>query len=69
LQQTAVTTVTAALIIGETVLPGIVGVIVFGDRTRAGFVPLAIVGFIAAIAGSLALAQFGDLAAPAAQPD
>jgi drug/metabolite transporter (DMT)-like permease len=69
LQQTAVTTVTAALIIGETVLPAVVGVIVFGDETRAGLVPLAIVGFSASIAGSLALAQFGDLAAPAAQPD
>lgn len=62
LQQAAVTTVTAALIIGETVLPAIVGVIVFDDQTRAGFLPVALVGFVVAVAGSLALARFGDLA-------
>jgi drug/metabolite transporter (DMT)-like permease len=61
LQRASVTTVTAALVIGETVLPAIVGVLVFGDGTRAGFLPVAVVGFVLAVAGSLLLARFGDL--------
>ena len=61
LQRTAVTTVTAGLVIGETVLPSVVGVIVFDDRTRSGFVPVAVGGFIIAVACSLALARFGEL--------
>jgi drug/metabolite transporter (DMT)-like permease len=61
LQRASVTTVTAALVIGETVLPAIVGVLVFGDGTRAGLLPVAVVGFVLAVAGSLLLARFGDL--------
>lgn len=63
LQRASVTTVTAALVIGETVLPAIVGVLVFGDGTRAGFLPVAVAGFVLAVAGSLMLARFGDLEA------
>jgi drug/metabolite transporter (DMT)-like permease len=63
LQRASVTTVTAALVIGETVLPAIVGVLVFGDGTRAGFLPVAVAGFVLAVAGSLLLARFGDLEA------
>jgi len=61
LQRAAVTTVTAGLVIGETVLPSVVGVLVFDDRTRDGFVPVAVAGFIIAVASSLALARFGEL--------
>ena len=61
LQRAAVTTVTAALVIGETVLPSVVGVLVFGDGTRPGFLPLALVGFVLAVACSLSLARFGEL--------
>jgi drug/metabolite transporter (DMT)-like permease len=61
LQRAAVTTVTAALVIGETVLPAVIGVLVFGDTTRAGFGWVAVTGFVLAIACSLALARFGEV--------
>jgi hypothetical protein len=61
LQRASVTTVTAALVIGETVLPAVVGVLVFGDGTRPGMLPLAVAGFALAVACSLALARFGDI--------
>jgi drug/metabolite transporter (DMT)-like permease len=61
LQRASVTTVTAGLVIGETVLPSVVGVVALGDSTRAGFVPVAIAGFLVAIAASLALARYGSL--------
>lgn len=64
LQRGAVTTVTAAVIIAETVLPGAVGVIVLGDRTRPGLAPLAIIGFIISVGGALALARFGEIGPP-----
>ncbi len=60
LQRGAVTTVTAAVVIGETVLPALVGVYVLGDGTRPGFVPVAVIGFVIAIAGALMLARFGE---------
>jgi len=62
LQRGAVTAVTAAVIIAETILPAAVGVIVLGDGTRPGLVWLAAVGFGVAIVGALMLARFGDLA-------
>src|SRR5215475_1218266 len=62
LQRGAVTTVTAAVIIAETVLPGVVGVIVLGDRTRPGLAPLAIIGFVISVGGALVLARFGEVA-------
>jgi drug/metabolite transporter (DMT)-like permease len=74
LQKASVTSVTAALVIGETVLPAVIGVMVFGDGTRPGFLPVAVIGFIVAVAGSLMLARFGSVeepasaASPAAEP-
>jgi drug/metabolite transporter (DMT)-like permease len=65
LQRAAVTTVTAALVIGETVLPSLVGVLVFDDGTRPGFLPVAVVGFVLAVACSLALARFGEVGSEA----
>jgi drug/metabolite transporter (DMT)-like permease len=60
LQRYAVTTVTAAVIIAETLFPALVGVIVLGDRTRPGFAPVAAVGFVVAITGAILLARFGE---------
>jgi len=64
LQRAAVTTVTAAVVVGETAVPALVGVIALGDRTRPGLSPLALLGFLLAVAGALALAQYGELAEP-----
>jgi drug/metabolite transporter (DMT)-like permease len=63
LQQAAVTTVTAAVVIGETAVPALIGVLFLGDRTRPGLAPLAALGFLLAVAGALLLASFGEPAA------
>ncbi|MDI2129196.1 hypothetical protein [Yinghuangia seranimata] len=60
LQGGAVTAVAAALVVGETVLPAAVGIIFLGDHSRPGFVPVAAVGFVLAVAGAMALARFGE---------
>jgi drug/metabolite transporter (DMT)-like permease len=60
LQRASVTAVTGSVVVAETVLPAIVGVLVFGDATRHGLLPLAVVGFVLAIGGSLVLARYGD---------
>jgi drug/metabolite transporter (DMT)-like permease len=57
-----VTTATAAMVLGETALPAVLGVVLLGDRTKAGLLPLAIAGFAVAVAGALALARFGEVA-------
>jgi drug/metabolite transporter (DMT)-like permease len=66
LQRGTVTIVTAAVVIGETVLPAVIGIVVLGDRTRPGFVPVAAAGFAVAVAGALMLARFGEGGAPPA---
>lgn len=65
LQGGAVTPATGAMVIGETVVPAAVGVFLLGDTTRPGFAPVAVVGFVVAVAGALALGRFGEPAEPA----
>ncbi|MGW2718108.1 hypothetical protein [Streptomyces sp. NPDC001492] len=60
LQRGSVTTATAGLVIGETIGPAAVGVVWLGDRTREGLAWLAVLGFLVAVAGALALARFGE---------
>jgi len=60
LQRGSVTTATAGLVIGETIGPALVGVVWLGDRTRDGLAWLAVLGFLVAVAGALALARFGE---------
>ena len=62
LQRGSVTTATAGLVIGETLGPAAVGVVWLGDRTRSGLEWLAVLGFLVAVAGALALARFGEAA-------
>ena len=62
-----VTTATAAMVLGETALPALLGVVLLGDRTRSGMLPLAIAGFAVAVAGALALARFGEVS-PVTEP-
>lgn len=59
LQLGSVNGATAALVAGETVLPGIVGVLWLGDASRPGLGWLAVLGFILAVAGAVAVAAFG----------
>lgn len=67
LQRGSVTTSTAMMVLGETVLPSLIGIVLLGDRTRPGFVVVAIAGFVLAVTAALALARFGE-PAPIEQP-
>lgn len=59
LQLGSVNGATAALVVGETVLPGIVGVLLLGDTSRPGLGVLAALGFLLSIGGAVAVAIFG----------
>ncbi|MQY35230.1 hypothetical protein SRB17_32030 [Streptomyces sp. RB17] len=65
LQRGSVTTATAGMVIGETIGPAAVGVVWLGDRTREGLAWLAVLGFLVAVVGALALARFGEAPAVA----
>ncbi|MFD8389764.1 DMT family transporter [Streptomyces sp. NPDC059680] len=65
LQRGSVTTATAGLVIGETIGPAAVGVVWLGDRTKEGLAWLAVLGFLVAVVGALALARFGEAPAVA----
>jgi drug/metabolite transporter (DMT)-like permease len=60
LQRGAVTTVSALVIIGETTLPAVAGILLWHDRTRAGWTAPAVLGFALAVAGALILARFAE---------
>lgn len=59
LQLGSVNGATAALVVGETVVPGIVGVVFLGDRAHPGLGWLVVLGFVGAVAGAVAVAMFG----------
>jgi drug/metabolite transporter (DMT)-like permease len=67
LSRGGVTVATAGVVLGETVGPALVGLAVLGDRTRPGLAPLAVAGFVVAVAGALTLARFGDAPADTGQ--
>ncbi|MFE0190255.1 hypothetical protein [Streptomyces sp. NPDC059008] len=60
LQIGSVNGATAALVVGETVVPGILGVMWLGDSSRPGFAWVAVLGFVVAVAGAVAVAWFGE---------
>ncbi|GAA4097495.1 hypothetical protein [Streptomyces hundungensis] len=68
LQIGSVNGATAALVVGETVLPGAIGVLWLGDASRAGLAWMAVLGFVLAVGGAVAVAWFGtpDTAEPVA---
>ncbi|MEV5240226.1 hypothetical protein AB0K89_14115 [Streptomyces cinnamoneus] len=68
LQIGSVNGATAALVVGETVLPGIIGVVWLGDSSREGFAWMAVLGFLLAVAGAVAVAWFGEPDAHSAAP-
>ena len=59
LQIGSVTGASAALVAGETVVPGIVGVLLLGDTTAPGLGWLVAVAFVGAVSGAIAVALFG----------
>ncbi len=60
LQRGSVTAATAPLVVGETVAPALVGLLVLGDRSRDGWGLVACVGFALAVAGAASLARHGE---------
>jgi drug/metabolite transporter (DMT)-like permease len=58
MQRGSVTTATAAMVVTQTAVPAAVGVALFGDRVRGGWGPVAVLGFLLALAGALGLARF-----------
>ncbi|MGK4583165.1 hypothetical protein [Kitasatospora sp. HPMI-4] len=71
LQVGSVNGATAALVVGETVVPGAVGVLWLGDSSRAGLGWLAVSGFVLAVVSAVGVAYFGQEETevhPAAEP-
>ncbi len=70
LQRGSVTQATAPLVVGETVAPALVGLLLLGDHARPGWGWVAILGFSLSVAGAVSLARHGELEVePAAGPD
>lgn len=65
MQRGSVTTATAAMVVTQTVLPAVAGLLL-GDEVRAGLVPLAVAGFAVALVGALGLARYEGPVVPAA---
>lgn len=60
LQIGSVNGATAALVVGETVLPGVVGVLWLGDSSKPGLAWLGVVGFVLAVVSAVGVAYFGQ---------
>lgn len=69
LQLGSVNGATAALVVGETVVPGIIGVVFLGDTARPGLGWVVVLGFIGAVAGAVAVAVFGAAGHQAPEPE
>lgn len=63
LQRGSVTQATAPLVVGETVAPALVGVLLLGDQPRPGWGAVAAIGFVLAVGGAVALARHGEASA------
>lgn len=57
LQTGSVQGASAAIVVGETVIPSVVGILVLGDTTRPGWGIVALIAFIAAVAGAVTVAS------------
>ncbi len=57
MQRGSVTTATAAMVVTQTVVPAVAGLLL-GDRIEAGLVPFAVLGFALALAGALGLGRY-----------
>ena len=59
LQLGSVNGAAAAVVVGETVVPGVIGVLLLGDTARPGLLWLGGVAFLGAVAGAVAVAMLG----------
>jgi hypothetical protein len=69
LQLGSVNGAAAALVVGETVVPGITGVVLLGDTAQPGQGWLVAVAFVGAVVGAVAVAIFGAADAHASPGD
>ena len=67
MQHGSVTLATATLVVTQTTVPAVLGLLLLGDGVRPGTAPLAVVGFLLAIGGAVALARFEHVV-PSARP-
>lgn len=63
LERSAVSVTTAPMIVGQTVVPSILGLVLLGDGLRDGWWPAVLVGLVLAMAGAIALSR-DDLRSP-----
>jgi drug/metabolite transporter (DMT)-like permease len=63
LQRASVTQATAPLVVGETIAPALVGLLLLGDAPRPGAGWLAVTGFVLSVAGAVSLARHGEIRA------
>jgi len=61
LQRGTVTQATAPLVVGETVAPAIVGLLLLGDEPREGWGWVAALGFALAVGGAVSLSRHGEV--------
>ena len=64
LQRGSVNATAAALVVGETAVPALIGVTLLGDSARPGYGLVGVFGFLLAVGGALALARFAEIPAP-----
>lgn len=60
LQRGDVTTVTAVTFVLELLVPSLLGVVLFGDGVLPGQLPVAALGFVLAVAGTVSLVRFTE---------
>jgi drug/metabolite transporter (DMT)-like permease len=68
LQRGSVTQATAPLVVGETVAPALVGILLLGDHTRPGWGWVALLGFVVSVGGAISLARHGEVEVEVGQP-
>lgn len=61
LQRGSVTAASAMTIVGQTLGPSIVGMVLLGGQSRPGFATFAVIGFALTIAGAVALARHAHI--------
>jgi drug/metabolite transporter (DMT)-like permease len=61
LQRGSVNATAAALVIGETAVPAIIGLTLLGDSARPGYGVVGVFGFLLAVGGAVSLARFAEL--------
>jgi drug/metabolite transporter (DMT)-like permease len=69
LQRGSVNATAAALVVGETAVPALIGVTLLGDSARPGYGVVGVFGFLLAVGGALALARFAEIPDPEEKKD